>query len=97
MGSLMTHEIPNATALLQLEVARFSEVLLGAVTERRDFHHQLATTYERASTTTVFPAFRLGDFAGCAVMITSLAVLAQRHLRKAGRRLETFWEFQDQC
>ena len=60
-----SHDIPNATALLQLEVERFNEVLVGAVTDRRDFYHQFSTTFERASTNTVAPVFALSDFVGC--------------------------------
>ena len=57
-----SHDIPNATALLQLEVLRYKQVLVGAIADRRDFYHQFATTYERAATNTVFPEFCLGDF-----------------------------------
>ena len=47
-----SHEIPSATALLQLEARRFHEVLVGAIADRRDFYHQFHVT----------PAFCLGDF-----------------------------------
>ena len=59
-----SHEIPNATAILQLEVKRRKEVLVGAVADRRDFYHQFATSYERSATNTILPPFRLKDFAG---------------------------------
>ena len=57
-----SHEIPNATTLLQLEVKRHSEVLVESLADRRDFYHQFATTYERIATNTVYPFFKLQDF-----------------------------------
>ena len=55
-----SHEIPNATALLQLETKRFEEVLVGAVAGRRD--HQFSVSTKRAATNTVFPPCKLRDF-----------------------------------
>ena len=57
-------EIPNATSLLQIEVQRYKQVLVGAAADRKDFYHQFAVSYERASTNTMFPAFALGRFKG---------------------------------
>lgn len=34
------HDIPNATTLLQLEFAKYKEVLVVAIVDRRDFYHQ---------------------------------------------------------
>lgn len=59
-----SHEIPNATALLQLSLRRFDEVLVGAVADRRDFYHQFSVPYERIATNTVYPPFTLADFSG---------------------------------
>lgn len=53
-----SHNIPNATALLQLEVRRYEEVLVVAIADRRDFYRQ------RAASNTIYPAFALGDFFG---------------------------------
>lgn len=52
------------TALLQLEVKRYKQVVVGAIADRRGFYHQFAVTYERAATNTVYPAFTLGEFKG---------------------------------
>ena len=39
-------------------------MLVGAVADRRDFYHQFATSYQKASTNTVYPAFKFKDFNG---------------------------------
>ena len=59
-----SHEIPNATSLLQLETQRFQEVLVGAIADRRDFYHQFSVSYERAATNTVYPLFQLKEMKG---------------------------------
>lgn len=56
--------LPTGPSLLQLEVPRFSKVLCGSVTDRRDFYHQFAVPFERASTNTLFPAFNAARFVG---------------------------------
>ena len=59
-----SHNIPNATALLQIEAKRFEEVIVGAVADRRDFYHQFSVSYERAASNTLYPPFPLRDFSG---------------------------------
>ena len=56
--------LPTGPSLLQLEVPRFSKFLRGSVTGRRDFYHQFAVPFERASTNTLFPAFDAAKFEG---------------------------------
>ena len=74
-----SHDIPNATALLQLEVERFSEVLVGGIADRRDFYHQFAVTSERAASNTIYPAFRVEDFKGTQAYDEFLRSFGTRH------------------
>ena len=76
-----SHEIPSATALLQLEARRFHEVLVGAIADRRDFYHQFHVTYERAATNTVYPAFCLGDFKHTAAYSAFVQTFAKQRAR----------------
>ena len=54
--------LPVMTTLLQLCPVRFEEVLVGSVTDRKDFYHQFAISDEKASLNAIFPLFRLSDF-----------------------------------
>eukprot|EP00435_Cladocopium_sp_Y103_P014642 s3554_g3.t1 len=59
-----SQSLPTGPSLLQLEVPRLTKVICGSVTDRKDFYHQFAVTFERASTNTVFPSFAASSFAG---------------------------------
>ena len=41
-----------------------SSVLVGACTDRKDFYHQFAVTWERATSNFLLPGFKAKDFAG---------------------------------
>eukprot|EP00438_Fugacium_kawagutii_P024536 Skav223316 [mRNA] locus=scaffold200:41903:46588:+ [translate_table: standard] len=56
-----SHDLPCSTSILQIEVQRHDQVLVGAVADRRDFYHQFGVSYERASTNTMFPSFPLSS------------------------------------
>lgn len=78
-----SHEIPNATSILQLEVKRFEEVLVGGIADRRDIYHLFAASYERASTNTVYPPFNLGSFKGLQAYDHFLANCGKRARKEA--------------
>ena len=80
-----SRNLPPGTSLLQASVTRFSEVLRGAVTDRRDFYHQFATTDQRKLSNAVFPFFKIGDFVGMRayeVFIEEFGGVARRKVKK---------------
>ncbi len=56
--------LPSGPTILQLSPRRFKEVLVGSVTDRKDFYHQIATTWERSTTNFLLPSFRAEQFEG---------------------------------
>ena len=54
--------LPTMTSLLQLCPRRYSELLVGSITDRRDFYHQFQISDEKASLNCTFPKFKLKDF-----------------------------------
>ena len=54
--------LPTMTSLLQLCPRRYSELLVGSITDRRDFYHQFQISDEKASLNCIFPKFKLKDF-----------------------------------
>ncbi len=54
--------LPAGPTILQLCPRRFRELLVGAVTDRRDFYHQMAVSWERSTTNFLLPGFPAGDF-----------------------------------
>ena len=74
--------LPTGPSLLQLEVPRFAKVICGSVTDRKDFYHQFAVTFERASTNTVFPSFAASVFAGTTAHLRFLEHFSRRRKPK---------------
>ena len=58
--------LPAGPNLLQLHPLRYREILVGACTDRKDFYHQFAVTWERATSNFLLPGFKAEDFAGFA-------------------------------
>ena len=56
--------LPNATSLLQLCPRSFTEMLSGAVTDRRDFYHQFKVSDEKACGNALFPPFLADELKG---------------------------------
>ena len=50
-----SRSLPTGVTLLQLAPMRFSEMLVGAVTDRRDFYHQFKISDEKACSNALFP------------------------------------------
>ena len=48
--------------MLQICPRRYVEVLVGAVTDRKDFYHQMRVSWERSTTNFLLPGFPAGDF-----------------------------------
>ena len=59
-----SRSLPVMTTLLQLCPAAYEEVVVGSVTDRKDFYHQFQTTPERSSLNAIFPVFPLSAFVG---------------------------------
>ena len=57
-----SHFLPTGSSLLQIMPRRFDQGLRGYVTDRRDFYHQFATTWERSATNVIYPLMRLSGF-----------------------------------
>ena len=80
-----SRHLPPGTSLLQASVTRYHEVLRGAVTDRKDFYHQFATTDQRKLSNAVFPFFRVGDFGGMKaheVFLSEFGGVARRRGKK---------------
>ena len=58
--------LPAGPNLLQLHPLRYKEVLVGCCTDRKDFYHQFAVTWERATSNFLLPGFKALDFIGFA-------------------------------
>lgn len=56
--------LPSGPTILQLSTRRYQEVLVGSITDRKDFYHQMATTWERSTTNFLLPSFRAKEFEG---------------------------------
>ncbi len=56
--------LPSGVTLLQLAPKRYVEALVGAATDRKDFYHQFAVTFERAATNFLYPFFTLREIGG---------------------------------
>ena len=52
-----SRSLPVMTTLLQLCPVRFEEVLVGSVTDRKDFYHQFAISDEKASLNAIYLCF----------------------------------------
>ena len=76
--------LPSGTTLLQICPQRFRQMLIGAVTDRRDFYHQFAVTFERASTNYLYPFFRAGDCQD----FTAYAALVEGWGKSRNRRMK---------
>ena len=59
-----SRHLPSGPLLTNLKVARFSELLVGASTDRADFYHQVLVSDERARSNCVGPTMPSKDFAG---------------------------------
>ncbi len=57
-------ELPSGVALLQLSPLMWEEVVVGCITDRRDFYHQFGVTPMRAASNCLFPPARLSSFEG---------------------------------
>eukprot|EP00438_Fugacium_kawagutii_P033656 Skav204053 [mRNA] locus=scaffold3:301963:308610:- [translate_table: standard] len=79
--------LPTGVSLLQLEVSRYSEVLVGASADRKDFYHQFWVTPERASTNTLFPAFKLSQLDGTGAHEQFLSAYPLKKRRKLDREV----------
>ena len=58
--------LPAGPNLLQLQPVRFQQALVGACTDRKDYYHQFATTWERSTSNFLLPSFRADSFRGFA-------------------------------
>ena len=56
--------LPSGVTLLQLAPQRFAEVLVGSATDRKDFYHQFAVSFERATTNFMYPFFAVSEVGG---------------------------------
>ena len=57
-------QLPQGVHLQQIFPKKFSELLRGAVTDRKDFYHQFGVTDEKSYTNCIWPGFPLSDFEG---------------------------------
>ena len=71
--------LPAGPSLLQLCPERYKEVLVGAVTDRKDFYHQFAASWERSTTNFLTPSFSAGRFRG----LKAYATLCQNFGKRA--------------
>ena len=58
-------DLPSGVALLQLSPVMWDEVVVGCITDRKDFYHQFGVTKMRSAKTCLFPPFKLSSFRGC--------------------------------
>ena len=77
-----SRQLPSGATLLQICPRRFKQMLIGAVTDRKDFYHQFSVSFERASTNYLYPFFRAGDFKD----FTAYAALVEGWGKAQGRR-----------
>ena len=56
--------LPSGVTLLQLAPQRFAEALVGSATDRKDFYHQFAVSFERATTNFMYPFFAVSEVGG---------------------------------
>ena len=61
-----SRDLPSGVALLQLSPVMWDEVVVGCITDRKDFYHQFGVTKMRSAKTCLFPPFKLSSFRGCA-------------------------------
>ena len=59
-----SRSLPVMTTLLQICPVAYEEVVVGSVTDRKDFYHQFQTTPERRSLNAIYPTFPLSAFSG---------------------------------
>ena len=57
-------DLPSGVALLQLSPAMWDEVVVGCITDRRDFYHQFGVTKMRSASNCLYPPFRLSSLRG---------------------------------
>lgn len=60
--------LPAGPNLLQLQPVRFQQALVGACTDRKDYYHQFATTWERSTSNFLLPSFTADSFRGFAAL-----------------------------
>ena len=75
--------LPSGPTILQLSPRRFTEVLVGSVTDRKDFYHQMATTWERSTTNFLLPSFKAERFEGLSAYLQLCRDFGKK---KRGRR-----------
>ena len=60
-----SENLPTAQTLLQLAPHRWSELLCGSITDRKDFYHQFCVSWEKMSLNAIYPWPRLSEVRGC--------------------------------
>ncbi len=77
-----SRSLPVMTTLMQLCPIAYEEVMVGSVTDRKDFYHQFQTTPERSSLNAIYPSFALSDFAGTSAYDKFVEVFAVKRRKK---------------
>ena len=81
-------DLPSGVALLQLAPIRWDEVIVGCITDRRDYYHQIGVSPMRAATNCLYPPSRLSSFAGTHAHETFVQEFMKKPVKgSAGRHL----------
>ena len=88
LGEGPSRHLPTGQMLTQLSVKKFSEQLLGSVTDRRDFYHQCKVSPERARTNMVPFSFSSAELAGTDALAVFEQNLSERKKKRKGKRFD---------